>query len=104
MKKYKFPNNSWFMLDRTVFDCSNIEFKLIENGINTNDLFVELTPTGKKQFINRIKSRSFKWGEDTYLISLVIEESKGILVFCDDKEDSNCYNYINNLTERKNDQ
>ena len=101
MKMYIFPKNAWTIIDRTEFDLSGIEFTLIKNGLaNSEEIFVGLTEKGRKQYIERIKSRTVKFGEDDYLISLVIDESKGILAFYPEDDDSNLYNYLHNLTER----
>jgi hypothetical protein len=106
--KNTFIQGSFVLIDRTYIDFSGIEFEIINIdkpvSLAPPRIEIKLTEKGQKQYIDKVKSRQYKYGTDEYLIDFVINELEGILDFhfeMDEGDEIGVYSQLYNLTERK---
>mgnify|MGYP003132158968 FL=1 len=81
---FSFTKDTYITIDRTEINFKGIEFKVMQ--FNDNIIEIKLTKKGIEDYKKFILNRSFKYGDDDYLINFLTEELEGELSFTNEDE------------------
>lgn len=79
-----FNKDTYLIIDRSEINFKDVQFKVIE--FNKNIIEVKLTKKGTDNFKKSVLNRSYKYGDDEYLIEFFTEELEGELSYTNEDE------------------
>tara|TARA_R100000773_G_C4189035_1_gene95622 strand:- start:132 stop:428 length:297 start_codon:yes stop_codon:yes gene_type:complete len=79
-----FNKDTYLTIDRSEINFKGIQFKVIK--FNNKIVEIKLTKKGTDDFKKSILNRSYKYGDDEYLINFLTEELEGELSYTNDDE------------------
>ena len=95
-----FNKDTYLTIDRSEINFKGIQFKVIK--FNNKIVEIKLTKKGTDEFKKSILNRSYKYGDDEYLINFLTEELEGELSYTNDDEQYQIF--ANEIERSKNDQ
>ena len=95
-----FNKDTYLTIDRSEINFKGIQFKVIK--FNNKIVEIKLTKKGTDVFKKSILNRSYKYGDDEYLINFLTEELEGELSYTNDDEQYQIF--VNEIERSKNDQ
>mgnify|MGYP003115315840 CR=1 FL=1 len=95
-----FNKDTYLTIDRSEINFKGIQFKVIK--FNNKIVEIKLTKKGTDDFKKSILNRSYKYGDDEYLINFLTEELEGELSYTNDDEQYQIF--ANEIERSKNDQ
>ena len=95
-----FNKDTYLTIDRSEINFKGIQFKVIK--FNNKIVEIKLTKKGTDDFKKSILNRSYKYGDDEYLINFLTEELEGELSYTNDDEQYQIF--ANEIETSKNDQ
>ena len=95
-----FNKDTYLTIDRSEINFKGIQFKVIK--FNNKIVEIKLTKKGTDDFKKSILNRSYKYGDDEYLINFLTEELDGELSYTNDDEQYQIF--ANEIERSKNDQ
>ena len=97
--KITFNKDTYLTIDRSEINFKGIQFKVIK--FNNKIVEIKLTKKGTDDFKKSILNRSYKYGDDEYLINFLTEELEGELSYTNDDEQYQLF--ANEIERSKND-
>ena len=97
--KITFNKDTYITIDRSEINFKGIQFKVIK--FNNKIVEIKLTKKGTDDFKKSILNRSYKYGDDEYLINFLTEELEGELSYTNDDEQYQLF--ANEIERSKND-
>ena len=94
-----FNKDTYLTIDRSEINFKGIQFKVIK--FNNKIVEIKLTKKGTDDFKKSILNRSYKYGDDEYLINFLTEELEGELSYTNDDEQYQLF--ANEIERSKND-
>ena len=95
-----FNKDTYLTIDRSEINFKGIQFKVIK--FNNKIVEIKLTKKGTDDFKKSILNRSYKYGDDEYLINFLTEELEGELSYTNDDEQYQIF--ANEIERSKNDE
>ena len=95
-----FNKDTYLTIDRSEINFKGIQFKVIK--FNNKIVEIKLTKKGTDDFKKSILNRSYKYGDDEYLINFLTEKLEGELSYTNDDEQYQIF--ANEIERSKNDQ
>ena len=97
--KITFNKDTYITIDRSEINFKGIQFKVIK--FNNKIVEIKFTKKGTDDFKKSILNRSYKYGDDEYLINFLTEELEGELSYTNDDEQYQLF--ANEIERSKND-
>ena len=80
-----FNKDTYLVMDRSQINFKGVEFNVVKFDENT--VGVKLTRKGTEQFKNSVLNRTYKFGDDKYLISFLTKELDGEIEYSNQEEE-----------------